>query len=188
MKNMNQPVARSTKGDGKKKTKHIVVLLIILIFLLGAVLTLILMQNNGKPSQERYWDTEAEQGLVAGRSPEEIQALLDQIVEEGMFNISINGQITVGTDRKGDVCIENIPSNQYLMQVRIIVTDSGGTQVTVYQSGMLRPGYSIETGTFQVLPPVGYTDALAVFTALDPDTLEEVGQTQAAIILIREIA
>ena len=184
----DEHTARVLPGPtGEKKLQKGSLLLVLLIIFLLLVIGFLAWRLLFPATDARYQaDTEAVEGLIPGRSPEEIEALLNQIVEEGMFNVSINGQITVGTDRKGDVCIENIAANHYLMQVDIVVKDSAGTETAVYSSGVLAPGYSIENGTFQILPPVGTVDAVAIFTALDQDTMGEVGHTNVSVLLTRE--
>lgn len=84
------------------------------------------------------------------------------------------------------MCIENIPTNYYLMRVDIMIEDSDGQNITVYESGTIAPGYCIEYGKFKVLPPEGVVDAVAVFTALDKETLEKVGQVRLNIVVERE--
>lgn len=175
----------SNRLEHQQKTRNI--LLIVIVLLLFVIALMFFFKFGASESDSRLQaDSHAAEGIIAGRTQEEIQALLDQVVEEGMFNVSMNGQVTVSRNKLADVCIENIAANHYLMRVDIIVTDSRGTAVTVYESGTIAPGYCIETGEFKVLPPAGYTDAIAVFTALDKETLAVAGQTQIAIILIRE--
>ena len=159
--------------------------LIVIIFLLLLALAFSLWYfNRGDRRYEA--DSRAVAGYIKSRTPEEIEALLNQIVEEGMLNVSMNGHITVKKNREADVCIENIPTNYYLVRVDIMIEDSDGQNITVYESGTIAPGYCIEYGKFKVLPPEGVVDAVAVFTALDKETLEKVGQVRLNIVVERE--
>jgi len=175
---------RQEKPQKKSQKKRVGLAIILLLLLLAGVAGWRFWSLNQKRGYDA--DSEAVKGMLSGRTPEEIQALLDQVVEKGMFNVSINGQITVGADKKGNVRIENIQNNHYLMQVDIIQQEENGTQTVLYSSGIIAPGYSIENGTFKTLPPKGPVDGVAVFTALDQNTQEKVGQTNVAVILTGE--
>lgn len=168
----------------EKKRKSQKVLWIIIGALLLIVATLLVANHFMQPKSQYELDTEALEGLLNdGLTAEEIQAKLNQVVEEGMFNVSINPTISVGADKKGDVRIENIPNNRYGMQVDIVVTDAKGTKVTVYSSKVLKPGYSIEEGTFTYLPPNGAIDATAVISAIDLKAGKAVGVTNVSVVL-----
>ena len=169
----------------EKKKRSVNGWLIAVIVLLLAALGGTIWHFSHRDNRYRA-DSRAVAGYIKNRSAEEIQSLLNQVVEEGMLNVSMNSHVTVNSRREGDVCIENIEANHYLMRVDIIITDSEGQQVTVYESGTIAPGYCIEYGKFSVMPPEGVVDAVAVFTALDQDTLEAVGQVKLNIIVETE--
>lgn len=116
-------------------------------------------------------------GQLENKSPEEIQAELNRQVEEGMFNISI-ASVTQFADgaSEGELRIENVPGNRYLMQVTIQLDDTG--QV-IYESGIIEPDHHIQRDRLAVDLPAGDYDATATFTALDPQTEEEVGKAAA---------
>ena len=126
-------------------------------------------------------DPNAALGQLEGKTPEEVQAELDRIVEEGMLNISIASVIEFADGTApGTAYIENVPGNHYAMKVRIVLDDTGDV---VYESGGLKPGTYIETITLsQDLEPGSYP-ATATFAAYNMDTLEEVGQAGANINL-----
>jgi len=171
-------------AETPKKKKSVNKWLIVIIVLLLAAIALLLIYF----SRDRRYraDSRATAGFISGRTPAEIQSLLDQIVTDGMLNVSINGHITVKENREADVCIENISANKYLMQVDIITTDSAGKETKLYESGTIAPGYCIEYGKFNTLPPDGAADAVALFTALDKDTLKAVGQVKLNVQVERK--
>lgn len=131
--------------------------------------------------QDDFFDSNALEGQAPYKTPEEMQAELDRIVEEGMFNISIASviQFDEGT-ASGKAYIENVPGNRYLMQVDITLDDSGET---VYETKAIKPGQYIEDITLSKDLDQGTYPATATFTALDADSREEVGQAAAKVTL-----
>lgn len=128
-----------------------------------------------------FFDENAQSGQAPYKTPEEMQAELDRIVEEGMFNISISSLIEFenGT-APGKAYIENVPGNRYVMQVTLTLDDANEA---VYESKGIKPGNYIEDITLSKdLEPGDYA-ATATFSALDPDSLEEVGKAAAKVTL-----
>jgi hypothetical protein len=176
------------KEKQKRGQKRWLLLLLLLLLLLvvgfaawffwgrGATVPTI---GNGSPIP---FDDAAQNGNLPGKPDAEIQAALNEIVEEGMFNISISPEITFadGTS-KGDVLIENIEANHYHMQVTITL-DEGGT--IVYESGAIKPGQYIESIKLTEDLSAGTYPATATFTALNQETMEKVGTAAAKITLI----
>ena len=120
-------------------------------------------------------------GQLEGKTTEEIQAELDRQVEEGMFNISIASNVEFADEQsEGELKIENVPGNRYLMQVTI--TDDATGQV-LYTSGILDPNYHIQKAKLDVDLEPGTYNCTALFTALDPETEEQVGQAAAKMTI-----
>ncbi len=121
-------------------------------------------------------------GQLDGKKPEEVQAELDRVVEEGMFNISIASAVMFADGvSPGELRIENVPGNLYLMRVTIRLDDTGQQ---VYTTDLIEPNNHIQQDTLDVDLPQGAYNATAVFTAYDPDTEAEVGQAAAKITLL----
>lgn len=135
----------------------------------------------GQSQQNDFFDQNAILGQAPYKTPEEVQAELDRIVEEGMFNISIASVVEFADGTApGTAYIENVPGNRYVMQVNIALDDTGET---VYESKGLKPGSYIEDITLSKdLEPGNYA-ATATFSALDTDSLEEVGKAAAKVTL-----
>ena len=167
---------REKQGKSKKKV-------IVLAVVLAAVVIagLLIWRSCGAQESTFAFDDLAKNGFLEGRSQEDIQRLVNEQVEKGMFNISINSAITFenGT-AEGNMSIENIPGNQYYMVVRLVLDDTGGT---VYESGGIKPGQFIEKAPLSVSLAKGTYPATAVFTAVDPDSLKEIGRVQAEVTL-----
>ena len=78
-------------------------------------------------------DPNATVGQYEGKSEAEIQAELDKVVQEGMFNISINPDIRMTSGRaEAELRVENIPANHHLMSVTLSRDDTGEV---LYASG-----------------------------------------------------
>lgn len=145
------------------------------------VASLLVWRSCGVEKSPFAFDDLAKNGFLEGRSAEDIQNLVNKQVEEGMFNISINSVITFenGT-AEGNMRIENIPNNRYYMVVRLVLDDTGQE---VYESGGIKPGQFIENAPLKEPLSKGNYPATAVFTAVDPDTLKEIGRAQAQVTL-----
>ena len=127
------------------------------------------------------FDPNAQDGQAPYKSAEEMQAELDRVVEEGMFNISIASVIQFDAgDAPGTAYIENVPGNRYDMRVSITEDATGET---VYESGVLKPNQYIEDITLTHALDAGMHDATATFVALDPVTHEETGKAAAKVTL-----
>lgn len=122
-------------------------------------------------------DPNAALGQLEGKTPEEIQKELDRIVEEGMFNISIASSVEFadGTS-EGELRIENVPNNPYLMKVEITCDDTGEA---VYTSGMIEPNHHIQKARLDVDLDAGDYPCTAVFYAYGKDEEQLVGQAAA---------
>jgi len=159
----------------------------VVIGLLVIIIILLLAQNCGganKGGDESWYDSSAIEGSLPGKTPEEIEAMLNQIVEEGMFNISIAPVIVFeNAQAQGQARIENVPANHYNMSVSISLDQTGET---IYESKGIRPGQYIEYITLQKELSPGEYDATAMFTAYDAENLSKQGQVAVKITIIVE--
>ena len=176
---------RKMLQGGKDGNSNLMPLLI--IALLVIIIVILLMQNctcAGSKKQEDWFDTSAIEGTLPGKSPEEIQAMLNQIVDEGMFNVSIAPTIVFqNAQAEGQARIENIPANHYYMSVKIMLDD---TSETIYESKGIRPGQYIEYIKLQKELPAGEYAATAFFSAYDAKDLSEQGRVAVKITIIVE--
>ena len=99
-----------------------------------------------------------------------------------MFNISIASYVEFpeGT-AEGEVRIENVPSNHYLMQVEVVRDDTGES---VYRTGMIEPNHHIQRARLDADLDVGSYPCTAVFYAFESDTEEPVGQAAAKMTIV----
>lgn len=101
--------------------------------------------------------------------------------EEGKFDFSINRTPYFETpESKGSLMIGNPPQNNYLMAVEIWLEDG---VTLVYQSGTLKPNQCITDAPLSKTLEKGIYQAVACFTAIDPETMENLGTLETAITL-----
>lgn len=124
-------------------------------------------------------DENVQQGGLTFKSKEEIQAELNQKVEEGMINISMNtAPVFENGTAKGDLCIVNSERNNYAQVVYIILKD---TQEEIYRSGAIPVGSKIEYAPLDVDLDPGVYDCVAYFNNVDVDTGAYLGTAGAEI-------
>lgn len=172
------------KSSTKKKVLYIV-LVALLLAVIGVMAVLLLRRpDSGKSASEKNRDPNAAAGQYQGKTQEEIQAELNRIVAEGMFNISINSSVTMasGSD-EAELRIENIAANHHLMSVEITLDDTGEV---IYTSGLIEPGYHIQSVPLNRVLPKGVYGVTAVFTAYDLETEAPVGRAAAKITITVE--
>lgn len=163
-----QPPRKSRKGV-------VIAVLVALVAVVCAVLLALSMCSEEKSRRQ------GDAGQLEGKSDAEIQAELDRVVEEGMFNISIASVVEFASgSAEGDLRIENVPGNRYLMRVSIVRNDTGQQ---IYTTDMIEPNHHIQRDALDVDLPQGSYECTALFEALDPDTEELVGQAAAVITL-----
>ena len=124
-------------------------------------------------------DENAEQGGLVTRSQEEIQEELNQKVEEGMINISMNTSPTFPNGReKGNLLIVNSEINRYPQIVYILRKDTGEE---IYRSKGIPVGSKIEYAPLDVELPAGVYDCVAYFNNVDPQSGAILGTAGAEI-------
>lgn len=168
-------------NDQKKRRKWIV--LVLLLLLAAAIGGGFLIWKTTRPMSRYELDRNALEGFLPGHTQEEIQQELNRIIDAGRFGVSIN-PMPVLSDGKLNLLIENVPANHYAMQVDLYLTKSETEEELIYSSGVIQPGFYIESGeTDKALAPGKYP-ARAVFAAIDPATGEEVGETAATVLVL----
>lgn len=164
------------ESQKRKKSRGfwIAIVIAIICILLAAALALSML--GGKSNRQ------GDLGQLDGKTDAEIQAELDRVVEDGMFNISIASvvQFDSGT-APGELRIENVPGNRYLMSVQITHDDTGEV---IYTTDMIEPNHHIQSDELAVALPKGNYDCTATFFAYDPETEELIGQAAAKMKII----
>ena len=138
-------------------------------------------QTKDDPKTGIVYDDAAIEGGWDNLSPEEIAERLNQKVEEGMINISMNTAPYFENGKaEGNVMIVNESINNYPQQVEFIRND---TQEIIYQSKAIPVGSKIERAALDMELPAGTYECTAMFHNLDPETGNVIG-TAGAIITI----
>lgn len=150
-------------------------------FVLVLAVILSLHQHNAKTRSTFLEEKiKAELGQLDGKSNDEIQAALDEIIEDGSMSISISmNPVFLSGDSEGDLRIENHPNNHYSQRVSITLDETGQE---VYQSGTMPVNSHIDADRLNIVLPQGQYPATAIFTAYD-DADREIGQAAAKILL-----
>ena len=155
------------------------VFLVIILILMGVIAWLLLRPAEKPAGLARA--AGAQLGQLEGKTEEEIQKELNRIVDEGMFNISINTAPTFENGgAEGPLMIENVPGNRYLMQVQITLDDTGEL---IYETGLIEPNHHIQNAKLDVELGKGEYLATAVFNAYDPETEEYIGSAGAKLTI-----
>lgn len=179
-----KPKKPHKESSQKKKRRMILIAVILAVLVLGGIGAGIWWMNRPRmDATTQYWfDKFAEDGTLAGKTREELQGILDQVVEEGMVNVSMNAVVVFedGTS-EGSLGIENIAANRYYVRV-VLTNDADGS--VLYESAGLKPGQYIDKIRLNQDLPAGEYQCTATEIITDPDTLEDIGQVQVAVKLI----
>lgn len=173
---------KKEKEARRRRKRRLILLLILLLLLLLAIGGTAAYLLTREKSYEKYeFDTDAMAGRIQQMTEEEIQAELNRVVEEGMFNISIASAILFnGPNGEGEARIENIEANHYHMQVDIVLDETGET---VYSSKLIQPGYSIRNIRLNKKLEPGEYPATAIFSAITQEEKQVFGTVAAQIRL-----
>lgn len=174
-----------TARTRKRKTGTWKTFLVILVLLTAAAAGGIFWWKNTHKvdATTKYWfDKMAQDGVLVGKTPQEIQGVLDSIVEEGMFNVSINARAVFENSKsEGSLGMENIPENRYYARVTLLSDLDGAV---LYESKGIKPGQYIDKIKLKKNLAAGEYPCTARIIATDPETLEDIGQVQVKIQVI----
>lgn len=180
----NSTVPQTEEKEKKKKKKWLLLLLLLLLcFACGGGYY---VWKSNQPKSKYEADMNALAGFLPGKTDEEIQNELNRIIEEGYFNASINGEMTLENGSL-DVHIENVPGNRYDEQVEIYLYPDYKNEENaelIYTSGLIKIGYYIENGEAKTSVKPGKYLGKAIFHAIMPDeTQEEIGKTILDVLI-----
>ena len=125
------------------------------------------------------YDDAAIEGGWESLSEEEIVDSLNEKVEDGYINISMNAApVFADGQSEGNLMIVNESINRYPQQVTIILADTGET---IYTSAAIPVGSKIAADTLDADLEAGTYECTAMFHSLDPDTGAILGSAGANI-------
>ena len=179
MKDINKPVTHVKKPN---KNRFAIILLFVLV-VIAIALTLFKSCSADKvPNTTQngiVYDDNAIEGGWDEADTEKIVESLNEKVDEGMINISMNtSPIFANGTSTGNLMIVNETVNRYPQVVEITHSD---TQEVIYKSGAIPVGKKIEEAKLNVDLPAGTYECTAMFYNVNPDTGEYLGCAGAVI-------
>lgn len=170
----------NTKMNNKRNHGVVVVILLLLLILAGAFL-FATMDNSGSGASGIIYDSNA---TVGGWEETDTDAIVDSLnekVEQGMINISMNTTPVFSDGMSaGNLMIVNEGINNYPQVVTIVRND---TNETIYQSNAIPVGSKIEQAELTVDLDAGTYECTALFYNVDPDTGNYLGCAGAMITI-----
>ena len=174
------------KQDAKSRTLVILAVVGLAAALTLGIFTAVRMLRKPPASKDDpktgiVYDDSAVEGGWDNLSPEEIAERLNQKVEEGMINISMNTApyFENGT-AEGNLMLVNESINNYPQKVQIVRNDTGEQ---IYESGAIAVGSKVERAKLDLVLPAGIYECTTYFHNLDPESGAIIG-TAGAIITI----
>ena len=146
------------------------------------VVILLLLRSCGAPVDDHSgieFDPSATEGGWDEADTDEIIAGLNEKVEEGMINISMNNSpVFADGTSEGSLMIVNEEVNNYPQVVEISRDDTGEL---IYKSGAIPVGSKIESAKLSVDLDSGTYKCTALFYNVDPDTGDYLGCAGAVV-------
>ena len=146
------------------------------------VILLLLLRSCGAPANDPggiEFDPSATEGGWDEADTDEIIAGLNEKVEEGMINISMNtSPVFADGTSEGSLMIVNEEVNNYPQVVEISRDDTGEL---IYKSGAIPVGSKIESAKLSVDLDPGTYKCTALFYNVDPDTGDYLGCAGAVV-------
>lgn len=128
------------------------------------------------------WDTRSNTTFTGGMDDGQILKALQEATDKSAFQFRINSRpVFADSSAEGPLFIENPEENRYLMRVTIRLEETGEA---VYKTRAIKPGYGIGSDKLSKELPPGEHKAVAIITAMDPETGKTAGSAQAKIRLI----
>ena len=160
--------------------KKIIVIVVLLLVIVGSVGSFLIWKHSQDNSYA--YDDLAKNGIIEARTQEEIQRILNQQVEKGTFNVSINQNPTFANgSSEGNVWIENVPNNTSDLKVVITLPDRNDEKI--FETKKIRPNQNIKEAKLDVTLAKGDYRAIAHFFATDPESGKNVGDANVEITI-----
>lgn len=163
-----------------KSKKRVLTVTGILVLIAATVLVCyILFRQKDDPGI--LYDNNASTGILPGIDIDERRKQLQEMLDRSMIAFSINtSPVFLNGTSEGNLLIENPGNNAKLLQVRIVINDTGEE---VYASKYIKPGTYIESAKLDKVLEKGTYDATAYFSAFEEESAAYIGQTGAQIAI-----
>ena len=171
------------RNDDRKKKIGLLVLAVVVLIIL--ILSLLRSCSGGTEEQHDYggivYDSEAVEGGWEQTDEEGIINTLNEQVQEGEINISMNtAPVFENGTAKGNLMIVNEGINRYPQVVEIRRNDTGEL---LYASNAIPVGSKIEKARLMGDLPAGSYECTAMFISVDPVSGKSLGSAGALITI-----
>lgn len=165
--------------EKKQKRKQVIAALLAII---SIIILLVLIKGTSITDGVIKFDLTPDSGAseTVDRDMSEIKEELNKKLEEGMMNISINTN-PVFNNGIGNVLITNKEQNIHPQIVEIFLEDD---DTTIYQSGLIEVGKSVEYGELIIDLEPGTYDCYARFYMIDISTGDRLGSVAAKMTCV----
>lgn len=176
----------NTKPNNKRNRSFVVGIILLLLILTAAFLfygftAMNNMEDSNSETSGIIYDSNA---IVGGWDETDTEAIVESLnekVEQGMINISMNTTpVFSDGSSAGNLMIVNEGINNYPQVVSIVRND---TNEIIYQSGAIPVGSKIERTELDVDLDAGTYDCTALFYNVDPETGNFLGCAGAVITI-----
>lgn len=177
---------RNQEKNEKRKTgkkRWLLVLLILVLLLIALLLCWMYTRPKEVKAGGPQFAPNAVIGALPDKSDEEIEAMLNQKVKEGMVAFSIKYEPAFDNgSAEGELKLESPGNNTNYIYFTINRDDTGEE---IYKSGLLSPNSYIYKDKLQSDPPLakGLYPCTATIHLVDKNSLEEIGFVQASLKL-----
>lgn len=176
----------NTKTNSKRKHKIVIGIIALFLILMAAFMFKVFTGTDDAADSKSeasgiIYDSSATVGGWEETDTEAIVESLNEKVEQGMINISMNTTpvFSEGTSA-GNLMIVNEGINNYPQVVAIARNDTGET---IYQSGAIPVGSKIERAELMVDMDAGTYECTALFYNVDPESGDFLGCAGAVITI-----
>lgn len=177
-------MSKEKKNKSNKTWKYILIPLVVMAVAMSIFVVALKGcsdNSDGSSTGGIIYDDDAVEGGWNQADADEIVSELNDKVEEGYINISMNtSPVFEDGTSEGSLMIVNETINNYPQKVVITRNDTGEV---IYESAGIPVGSKIEAAKLGVDLPKGTYECTAMFHNLDPETGDSLGCAGAAITI-----
>lgn len=166
---------KTRPGRRRKRVRCGWRILIPVLLLAAAAAVVLLFWNRG--SDENRMERDVIAGQMPGVDHNNVQAQAGET--EILFSINTN-QVFEHVTGRGNILFENPAENQKLVRLQICRLDNGES---IYESGLIKPGYYIAEETLDTVPEAGDYPCKAYVYGYRQNNHEYIGKVETDIIV-----
>jgi len=181
----NYPEREEKEKKGKKK--YLLLLLLLLLLLVPGVFVLnwwAPWQSND-PFEMGFIVGSGTEGVLPGRSLEEMMADMQQIADENTISFRVNARpVFDDATSAGTIQIENPIYSVHFFRVNYYLVNAlGGLGDLIYSTNMIAPNHHIDRDRLHAILPPGEHRAVAELTFYHFETFEQISVQQVELII-----